>query len=127
MTKANTCTVPDSLKCLRAPVKITGNRLAAGCQLFYCKIYGYFLQCMKRTGNPTMYEIFSQPIFLGEKKRLLGRSDSTRSGQSVIFSGVGGGEREKTTFRHYIVFAVWSYKMNQTLSISLYVVAKANL
>ena len=25
--------------------KITGNGLAAGCQLFYCKIYGYFLQC----------------------------------------------------------------------------------
>ena len=26
--------------------KITGNGLAAGCQLFYRKIYGYFLQCM---------------------------------------------------------------------------------
>ena len=25
--------------------KITGNGLAAGCQLFYRKIYGYFLQC----------------------------------------------------------------------------------
>ena len=25
-----------------APVKKTGNGLAAGCQLFYCKIYGYF-------------------------------------------------------------------------------------
>ena len=33
--------VPDSIKCLRAPVK-TGNGLAAGCQLFYRKIYGYF-------------------------------------------------------------------------------------
>ena len=28
------------------PVKISGNGLAAGCQLFYCKIYGYFLQCI---------------------------------------------------------------------------------
>ena len=50
-------TVPDSCKCLRAPVKKkkkremdwqlkknkkTGNGLAAGCQLFYRKIYGYF-------------------------------------------------------------------------------------
>ena len=25
--------------------KKTGNGLAAGCQLFYRKIYGYFLQC----------------------------------------------------------------------------------
>ena len=37
--------VPDSCKCFRAPVKIRGNGLAAGCQLFYCKIYRYFLQC----------------------------------------------------------------------------------
>ena len=28
--------------------KITGNGLAAGCQLFYRKIYGYFLQCMHK-------------------------------------------------------------------------------
>ena len=27
--------------------KKTGNGLAAGCQLFYRKIYGYFLQCRK--------------------------------------------------------------------------------
>ena len=27
-------------------VKITGNGLAAGCQVFYRKIYGFFLQCM---------------------------------------------------------------------------------
>ena len=26
---------------------ITGNGVAAGCQLFYRKIYGYFLQCIK--------------------------------------------------------------------------------
>ena len=26
--------------------KITGNGLAAGCQLFYRKIYGYFSQCV---------------------------------------------------------------------------------
>ena len=41
MTKSNTClfaTVPE--KCLRAPVKIEGNGLVAGCQLFYRKIYG---------------------------------------------------------------------------------------
>ena len=41
------CLVPE--KCLRAPVKITGNGLAAGCQLFYRKIYGYFLQCKRVT------------------------------------------------------------------------------
>ena len=27
------------------PVKITGNRLAARCQVFYRRIYGIFLQC----------------------------------------------------------------------------------
>ena len=35
-------TVSDSWKCLQAPVKITGIGLAAGCQLFYCKINEYF-------------------------------------------------------------------------------------
>ena len=37
--------MPDSGKCLRAPVIITGNGLAAGCKVFDRKIYGYFLQC----------------------------------------------------------------------------------
>ena len=32
--------------------KITGNGLAAGCQLFYRKIYGYFLQCKSFNGPP---------------------------------------------------------------------------
>ena len=35
------------LKMFTAPVKITGNGMAAGCQLFYRKIYGYVLQCRK--------------------------------------------------------------------------------
>ena len=29
----------------QTPVKITGNGLAAGCQVFYRKIYGFFLLC----------------------------------------------------------------------------------
>ena len=48
MTKTNTCpcyrTVPDSRKCVRAPVEITGNGLAADFQLVYFKTCGYFLQ-----------------------------------------------------------------------------------
>ena len=31
--------------------KITGNGLASGCQLFYRKIYGYFLQCRNNSLN----------------------------------------------------------------------------
>ena len=34
------------------PVKITGNGLAPGYQLFYRKIYGYFLQC--KTDNKSI-------------------------------------------------------------------------
>ena len=36
------CLIPEIV--LQAPVKITVNGPAAGCQLFYNKIYGYFLQ-----------------------------------------------------------------------------------
>ena len=38
------CLTPENG--LRAPVKIAGSGLAAGCQLFYRKIYGCFLQCV---------------------------------------------------------------------------------
>ena len=37
------CLIPK--KCLRAPVENNGNWTAAGCQLFYRKIYGNILQC----------------------------------------------------------------------------------
>ena len=30
----------------QTPVKTTGNELAAGCRVFYRKIYRWFLQCM---------------------------------------------------------------------------------
>ena len=30
---------------LRGPAKVTVNALAAGCESFYRKIYGHFLQC----------------------------------------------------------------------------------
>ena len=46
MTKSNTRPLLSycarSLKILTGACKITGNGLAAGCQLFYRKIYGYF-------------------------------------------------------------------------------------
>ena len=35
------CMIPENV--LRAPVKMTVNGMAAGCQLFYRKIYGYFI------------------------------------------------------------------------------------
>ena len=41
-------TMPDFWKCLRAPVKWTGNGLADGCQLFYHKIYGYFYSAERK-------------------------------------------------------------------------------
>ena len=51
MTKSNTCLfatvlclIPENVTGAR---KKTGNGLAAGCQLFYRKIYGYFLQCIR--------------------------------------------------------------------------------
>ena len=37
------------IKVLRAPVKFTVNALAAGCQSFYRKICGHFLQCRSVT------------------------------------------------------------------------------
>ena len=42
--------------------KKTGNTLAAGCQLFYRKIYGYLLQCTlveisSMKGNTTLLEL----------------------------------------------------------------------
>ena len=33
----------------QSPVKITGYGLAAGCQVFYRKIYGFFLHCKFKT------------------------------------------------------------------------------
>ena len=36
---------PSHIKVLRATVKVTVNSLAAGCLLFYRKIYEHFLQC----------------------------------------------------------------------------------
>ena len=35
------------IKVLRGPVKVTVNALATGCQSFYRKIYGHFLQCTR--------------------------------------------------------------------------------
>ena len=35
--------------------KITGNGLAAGCQLFYRKIYGNFLQCGENIADIVTY------------------------------------------------------------------------
>ena len=51
MTKSNTCPFPTVLCLIPENVyggrkKKTGNGLAAGCQLFYRKIDGYFLQCV---------------------------------------------------------------------------------
>ena len=37
------CLIPENVTGARK--KITGNELAAGCKLFYRKVYGYFLQC----------------------------------------------------------------------------------
>ena len=39
------CLIPENV--LRAPVKITGNGLTAGCQLFYRKIDGYFCSVLR--------------------------------------------------------------------------------
>ena len=60
MTKSNTCLfatvlclIPEMITGARN--KITGNGLAAGCQLFYRKIYEYFLQC--RNSPDVIYQI----------------------------------------------------------------------
>ena len=51
MTKSNTCLFATVLCLIPGNVtgarKKTGNGLAAGCQLFYRKMYGYFLQCAR--------------------------------------------------------------------------------
>ena len=43
------CLIPENVY-----GRLTGNELAAGCQLFYRKMYGYFLQC---TSNNFHYPI----------------------------------------------------------------------
>ena len=65
MTKSNTCLfatipclVPENIYgCLQ---KITGNGLAAGCQLFYRKIYGYFCSVLKCSKGMEMYTCISK-------------------------------------------------------------------
>ena len=68
MAKNNTCpcyrTVPDLGKCLRVPVKIKGNGLAAGCQLYYHKICGNFLQCGKLMINLVNWVVDVQLLIL---------------------------------------------------------------
>ena len=46
MTKSNTCLFAIILCLIPENVKIPGNGLAGGCQLFYRNIYGYFMQRM---------------------------------------------------------------------------------
>ena len=53
MTQSNTCLfatvlclIPENVYGQKKNTK-TGNGLAAGCHLFYRKIYGYFLRCKK--------------------------------------------------------------------------------
>ena len=40
----------------------TGNGLAAGCQLFYRKIYGYFLQCTRFHWSPSIGKSRKTPV-----------------------------------------------------------------
>ena len=46
------CLIPENV--YGRLLKITGNGLAAGCQLFYHKIYGYFLQCRHLKFGPSI-------------------------------------------------------------------------
>ena len=43
MTKSNTCLFAIILCLIPENVRIPGNGLAGGCQLFYRNIYGYFM------------------------------------------------------------------------------------
>ena len=47
--------------------KITGNGLAAGCQLFYCKIYGYF------------YSVFWREVYVLKVNSLITKRSTSRS------------------------------------------------
>ena len=85
----NLCLIPENI-CGRL-LKITGNGLAAGCQLFYRKIYGYFLQCVNNVLNTNSKTLIEENIFFyfgcgcvvgGEWE---GRRDSNRKKKYVFF------------------------------------------
>ena len=76
MTKSNTCLFATVL-CLipenvyGRPKKLTGKGLAAGCQLFYRKIYGYISQCsLHCCVIPLGHKIFEVIIMYPDNKSL---------------------------------------------------------
>ena len=48
--------------------KKRGNGMAAGCQLFYRKIYGYFLQCIDSVAYTESFPVVSKMVkFLNKR------------------------------------------------------------